>query len=304
MRDRVSITTTTFSGYKGLGDYSLRLAHMNILVGPNNCGKSTVLGAYRVLMQGLRRARSSHAERLRGPSGRRAGWRLPDEAPPISAENIHTDYADIDTKVEFKLSNRGQLTLFFPADGGCFLFADSIEGEVTGPRELNRYLPISLVVIPVLGPVEHQERLVTADTLRRNLITTRASRNFRNYWYQYPDDFDEFADLVRRTWPGMEIQPPERLDDVLGMFCLERRISRELYWAGFGFQIWLQLLTHISRSHGASLLVVDEPELYLHPDIQRQLLGILRDAGPDVILATHSTEIMRQIRRKSYSLTK
>ena len=40
--------------------------------------------------------------------------------------------------------------------------------------------------------------------------------------------------------------------------------------------------------------MVDEPELYLHPDVQRQLLGILRDAGPDVILATHSTEIMSE----------
>ena len=98
--------------------------------------------------------------------------------------------------------------------------------------------------------------------------------------------------LVRRTWPGMEIQRPEQLGDVLGMFCLEERMSRELYWAGFGFQIWLRLLTHISRSRGASLIVVDEPELYLHPDVRRQLLGILRDAGPDVLIATHSTEIM------------
>ena len=25
------------------------------------------------------------------------------------------------------------------------------------------------------------------------------------------------------------------------MFALEERISRELYWVGFGFQIWCQL---------------------------------------------------------------
>lgn len=41
-----------------------------------------------------------------------------------------------------------------------------------------------------------------------------------------------------------------------------------------------------------SLLIIDEPEVYLHPDIQRQLLGILRDTGPDILIATHSTEIM------------
>ena len=74
------------------------------------------------------------------------------------------------------------------------------------------------------------------------------------------------------------------------MFCLEDRMTRELYWAGFGFQIWCQLLTHVSRAKDATLLIVDEPEVYLHPDVQRQLLGILRDTGPDIVFATHSTD--------------
>ena len=76
------------------------------------------------------------------------------------------------------------------------------------------------------------------------------------------------------------------------MFCAENRRDRELFWAGFGFQIWCQLLTHISRCNESSLIVIDEPEVYLHPDVQRQLLGILRDVNPDIILATHSTEIL------------
>lgn len=76
------------------------------------------------------------------------------------------------------------------------------------------------------------------------------------------------------------------------MFAREERIARELYWAGFGFQVWCQLLTHVSRATMSSLLLIDEPEIYLHPDVQRQLLSILRDAGPDILLATHSSEIM------------
>jgi predicted ATP-dependent endonuclease of OLD family len=39
---------------------------------------------------------------------------------------------------------------------------------------------------------------------------------------------------------------------------------------------------------------MDEPETYLHPDVQRQLLGIVRDIGADVVLATHSSEIMSE----------
>lgn len=42
------------------------------------------------------------------------------------------------------------------------------------------------------------------------------------------------------------------------------------------------------------MVVVDEPEVYLHPDVQRQLLGIVRDIGADVLLATHSSEIIAE----------
>jgi len=40
--------------------------------------------------------------------------------------------------------------------------------------------------------------------------------------------------------------------------------------------------------------VVDEPEIYLHPDVQRQLLGVIRDIGASAIMATHSSEIMAE----------
>jgi energy-coupling factor transporter ATP-binding protein EcfA2 len=71
-------------------------------------------------------------------------------------------------------------------------------------------------------------------------------------------------------------------------------MTREVYWAGFGFQIWCQLLTHIHRASDTTLLIVDEPEVYLHPDVQRQLLNIVRNLGPCALLATHSTEIMAE----------
>ncbi len=71
-------------------------------------------------------------------------------------------------------------------------------------------------------------------------------------------------------------------------------MARELYWSGLGFQVWCQLLTYISRHRDADLLVIDEPEVYLHPEIQRQLLGILRDARPDILLATHSVELLSE----------
>ena len=76
------------------------------------------------------------------------------------------------------------------------------------------------------------------------------------------------------------------------MFCVEDRIPRELYWAGFGFQVWCQMPTFILEGQRASLLAIDEPDIYLHSDLQRQLLSLLKDAGPDILIATHSTELV------------
>src|SRR5262249_14943589 len=119
-------------------------------------------------------------------------------------------------------------------------------------------------------------------------------RHFRNYWHHFEEGFEQFAAQVRDTWPGMNISKPE-LDTSNGeltMFVTEDRIDRELYWVGYGFQVWCQLLTHLSRVSGTSLVIIDEPEVYLHPDVQRQLLTLLRNLGPDVLVATHSTEII------------
>jgi predicted ATPase len=51
--------------------------------------------------------------------------------------------------------------------------------------------------------------------------------------------------------------------------------ERELFWAGDGMQIWLQILFHAYRQRRVDTLVLDEPDVFLHPDLQRRLIHIL-----------------------------
>ena len=60
----VRITSVSFQHYKGLGRYSLSLDHVNVLTGANNSGKSTIVGAFRVLAVAMRTARSRKPERI------------------------------------------------------------------------------------------------------------------------------------------------------------------------------------------------------------------------------------------------
>jgi predicted ATPase len=293
------ISKISFRGYKSLERLDLHLAPMSILTGSNNSGKSTALSALQMLSAGLRVAHRLKPTTMTTPDGQHRGYRVPTDRIPVSLENVHTDYGEQEATVVFEYSSANTLTLWFPLEGGCVLYISSISGRVPStPSEFRKAFPAGIVCVPVLGPLEHDEPMVQESTVIGALATHRAARHFRNYWHQNPKNFERFADLIASTWPGVVIEPPElqmgSRGAILHMYCRENRITRELYWMGFGFQIWCQLLTHVSRAGPNDVLVVDEPETYLHPIVQRRLLRILRSTGAQVVLATHSAPIVME----------
>lgn len=65
----------------------------------------------------------------------------------------------------------------------AFLTTQADSGVVTSAANFKREFPISLVVVPVLGPVEHNELRRERSTVVDGLSTHRASRHFRSYWH-------------------------------------------------------------------------------------------------------------------------
>jgi energy-coupling factor transporter ATP-binding protein EcfA2 len=287
-----------FYRFKAFKRFTLELKHFNILVGPNNAGKSTILAAFRILAAAMRRAGARKAKLLRGPEGAELGYDIDLTAISVAEENIFYNYDDSEAAyIIFRLSNKSSLTLHFPEQGVCFLFAESGRDTST-PSLFRKHFNCPIGFVPILGPVDHHEPLYEKEAARLALFNYRAARNFRNIWHHYPEYFDDFRSALLQTWPGMDIERPE-IDlshdkPRLHMYCPEARIPRELFWAGFGFQVWCQMLTHLIQSRDVSLFLIDEPDIYLHSELQRQLLALLRSLGPDILLATHSTEIVTE----------
>ncbi len=291
-------TRVVFRRYKALRHFSVAFEDFNVLVGPNNAGKSTIIGAFRILSEGLRIATARKPQYH--PTLEAYGYRVPLNDVPVATEAIFTDYDDSEpAAIEFTLASKDKLRLIFPQNNLCYLVCDPRGKPVTTPSQFKRVYDAKIGFVPVLGPVEHNEPLYQKEAARLALLTHRASRNFRNIWYHYPDEFETFRTLVTSTWPDMDVEQPQ-IDHsherpVLHMFCPEARYPREIFWAGFGFQVWCQMLTYIVRARDTSLLVIDEPDIYLHSDLQRQLVEILKTRTPDVLLATHSTEIISEV---------
>jgi len=288
-----------FHHFKAFNSFTLHLRHFNILVGPNNSGKSTILAAFRILSAAMRKANTRSPEIIPGPTGETFGYVIDLDAISVAEENIFYNYDDSEAAtVTFKLSNKNKLILYFPERGVCYLIVETQDEPVRTPSNFKNYFNCPIGFVPILGPVEHNEPLYEQKAARLALFNYRAARNFRNIWHHYPEKFDEFRSVLVQTWPGMDIEPP-KIDCSYGkprlhMFCPEDRIPREIFWAGFGFQVWCQMLTHLIQSSDKALFLIDEPDIYLHSDLQRQLLGILRNLGPDILIATHSTEIITE----------
>ena len=108
--DLLHYTDVVFKRFKAFDSFKLNLRHFNILVGPNNAGKSTILAAFRILAAGLRRASARRPERLLGPDGRVLGYQI-DLAPlSVGEENIFHDYNDSEpATVTFSISGGKKL---------------------------------------------------------------------------------------------------------------------------------------------------------------------------------------------------
>lgn len=72
--------------------------------------------------------------------------------------------------------------------------------------------------------------------------------------------------------------------------------ARDLMVEGSGFLQWLSVYT-LATNPNLDVLLFDEPDAHLHPSLQRELLDHLERlavrSGKQVLLATHSSEILR-----------
>ena len=285
--------------FKAFEDFTVTLNQTNILVGVNNAGKSTVLDAFRALSGGLRLAARQRATLLQGSA---IGYQVSISLLPITTKNLHTDYRDSEAQLTFTLSNKRQIKLTFPATGGCQMTLDASLLEVSTLRKFHSLYPVSVDVVPTLGPLEEEEDSLTDEYFNQVCQSRRSHRHFRNIWIRQSEEkFAALNDALALTWPSMRLHYPEREGYApvrLVMFCEETtsagRRLRELYWAGFGFQIWIQFLTHLLLVRESSLMVVDEPDIYLHPELQRRLYNLLLGTGKQFILATHSSEVINE----------
>jgi hypothetical protein len=297
------IVSADFLRFRGFHNMHIELVPHAYIVGPNSAGKSTVVEAVALAEDCLRTARRKvpTLDLVQGTRFR-SGYPMPagleDEEDPVRYE-----FGRLETRVTMQWASGGRIHMVWPEDSGegprSYFYLEDGGTLVRNPSEVRKlFTPVTIV--PVITPLDRIEELKDSSYVEKCSGTRLASRHFRNHAWQMHKEgrwalFKEFC----RTWlPEIELLDVslDLMANRLAVFYSETgsRVPKELAWAGDGFQIWVQLLWHVFEAKDARTIVLDEPEVYLHPDLQRRLIRLLDGASAQIIMASHSADVIAE----------
>lgn len=279
---------------------------MAVLIGPNSAGKSTVVGALGATSHMVRVAKKFKAAK-RQIRGERVVWchEFSTAQVGLDEDSLRWESRDEEVQVRTTFADGSRLTAIWPpnGEGPPYFFVQSSDlRSRREPSEVRSLLP-AIDVVPPLGPLERIEELHDPRYVRDSVRTRYASRNFRNqlllcYQQQLPGcEWNEWQDFLRRWLPEMNLGDPELTDNGIDIYYRDEMTQawKELVWAGDGYQVFVQGLFHLYRLRGSKVIVLDEPDIYLHADLQRRLVQVAGGAEAQLILTTHSAEIAAEV---------
>lgn len=160
-----------------------------------------------------------------------------------------------------------------------------------------------VAVQPQVAPLLREEPIRQEDTILRGDGTYLAPQHFRNQLRLFDEHYAEFAQIAEDTWPGLQITDfaphEEEPDRPIELLIRDGGFVGEVSLMGHGLQMWLQIVWFLARASSEGSVVLDEPDVYMHPDLQRRLLSLVRSRFSQLIIATHSVEIISDVDPRS-----
>lgn len=298
--------------FKRFGDSQLiELEHPAVLIGPNNCGKTSAIQALALWSQAVRtwydaRKDSAAKERTATPLNRlnivavpvtrtRFFWhntqvrKANEDIPMILAVGVWHEGQVRDLPMRFR--SRGDELVYCAPDDSVIADLDLIRHAASIRVEL--LYPMSGLEIeePVLQPGRVDVLLGqgrTADVLR-NLCLMVAKSSI--------DDWKCVAALMQRLFNIRLGQPRETTRGSITLHYQQPGVKEQLdiSSAGRGMLQMLLVFAYL-YAHKGSVLLVDEPDAHLEILRQKQVYVLLRDIasenGSQVVMVTHSEVIL------------
>ncbi|MFI7398238.1 AAA family ATPase [Micrococcus luteus] len=303
------LKSVEIKNFKSIRSATLELSAVNVLVGPNNSGKSSALQAIQFAVSvaqslslfGVGRKKNEIESRagtlapqqliyspLRDVDGLAYGGTLKQQGDPISVTFRTDDLGDSEVIVKKGKNKNVQVTL---------------SGKTLGPRLEVLASPFS-VFAPGLAGIPAEEAYQSGGVVQRAAARGDANSVFRNVLLSLSKDaagWREFEDSLAKIFPDVKVYVSfDPASDEHISVTAARGSGRELpiEASGTGVLQAVQVLSYVGL-YKPSLLILDEPDAHLHPDNQRKLAQLLVEIADErdfqVFLSTHSRHMLDEL---------
>ena len=287
-----------FRNYRCFESHRITLRPLTVAVGRNNAGKTTVVEGLRLLS--LATARLTSSNYRSPPPGvdipyQLRGVQLRLDPASFNYETLFHHYGSPPALVTGEFASGASIEVHLVSSDYVFA-ACRLPGSSFARSRREARLHIDLIeVLPQVGPLRLREAVLNPDYVRANMSGRLAPRHFRNQLRYERERFRDFVEHAERSWPGLRFRSDRvELGESLSLFVQDGDFVSEIGWMGHGLQIWLQVVWFLARIQPDSVIVLDEPDVYLHPDLQRRLMRQISEMSHQVIVTTHSVEMMSE----------
>ena len=295
------------TNYKCFQNSYMTFKDITIIVGKNNAGKSTIIETLRLVAWAGKKSKSTNRYVYAPPD---FNFGLSKKGIELNVEKLRIDlrgsgyyYNNSISVIKAFFKDKSSIEVNIKEGIVFAVFYDcnnQIVKNVSKARQLDFD---SIGILPQIGLIKENEKLLSDKTIISDRETYLSSRHFRNEIKLYKNEyFESFKALSEESWEDLMI------DDLcynlhesenIHLYIQDNRFTAEIGLMGSGLQMWLQVIWFICRSQGQTTLILDEPDIYMHPDLQRKLLHILKLRFSQVIIATHSVEIISEVEPKN-----
>lgn len=310
------LESITVTGFKAVKKATIPLDSVTILVGPNGCGKSSVLQAIHWAARAASYVLPKNTKEM--ISFERLDY-VPSSEPLTTLHNGELKTDSGSTPVEVVFTHRpvgeesSQATIRIRAArnrGGITAYMDG-GGAVTPYKQRFQFIT---TYIPGLAGLSERESILAQPTLRRQAASGDAGGVLRNILLNLrsrrqgeADDSQglerlaKLNELVSQVHPGVQVNVAfdEREDYHISATLRTDDLadySRPLETAATGVLQVVQIFAYLILFE-PKVMLIDEPDAHLHPNKQERLIEALERAAPEyntqVILTTHSPHIVR-----------
>ena len=301
-----------------------------VLIGPNNCGKTSILQALTMWRVGVREWLENRTGKKSGIPGKLRGVGIPHTdflALPVPnarliwhAQEVRKNgRTPINIAIEVEGETKGEpwnIGVEFEYDGKRLIICRPISSDFSRWQE---YCPDVAFLQPMSGLADEEDQL-RIGSINDRLGKGKTADVLRNICYQLvsPEmppivDWDSLSLVPERKWENLtrimakkfavELLEP-KFDSTRGKIQLaykENGKEYDLSSAGRGFHQTLLLLSYI-YTHPGSVILLDEPDAHLEIVRQRDSFSLLREVAGEqnsqLIIASHSEIVMNEAAEK------